>query len=430
MLRPAELEQLSRLLAGELDPEAERLLDEELARNPELAEALTRMQRLDELVLDLSRQSPALPDGALERAVAAAVPRRASHRWRWVAAAVVLIAVVAAWLTREPELERVAPRPEVMNTQTRVASVRTAPDAVVLEEGPTVSRLVSGTALYDGDFTVLVGDERLEVHGKVVISTNPPEGLAHVTALVTPTPEEADMIRRASMQWATATTLAVIVFSGEAQAQAKLASGQAWVKAPVKSAQPAKATPATDDGGECAPAEDRPDVFEVQLGKSPSVGPADAKVTVVLFSEAECSFCVKSHAVLKDLEKEYAGRVRFVFKHFPLPRHAGGRQAALALHAAHAQGKFWEMVESAYGSPVSSEGGLYDAQARALGLDLQQYRRDVSSPETAAVIDADIAEGHRLGLKGVPAWFVNGREVVGHRPLETMRQLVEAALHP
>ena len=66
----------------------------------------------------------------------------------------------------------------------------------------------------------------------------------------------------------------------------------------------------------------------------------------------------------------------------------------------------------------------------ALGLDLQQYRRDVSSPETAAVIDADIAEGHRLGLKGVPAWFVNGREVVGHRPLETMRQLVEAALHP
>lgn len=159
------------------------------------------------------------------------------------------------------------------------------------------------------------------------------------------------------------------------------------------------------------------------------LGPLLARlVTVVIFSEAECPFCVKSHEVLKELQKLYAGRVRFVFKHYPLPRHAGARQAAIALHAAAAQGRFWEMVESAYGSPVSPEEGLYDAQARALGLDLQQYRRDVASPATAAVIDADIAEGKRLGVQGVPAWFINGREVVGHRPLETLRELIDAQL--
>lgn len=180
------------------------------------------------------------------------------------------------------------------------------------------------------------------------------------------------------------------------------------------------------DCDDCVPVADRAERFTVEVGQSPSVGPADAPVTVVLFSEAECSFCVKAHDVLKQLQKDYAGRVRFVFKHYPLPSHRGALEAARALHAAHAQRHFWELLDSAYGSPVSTESGVYDAQARALGLDLQQYRRDVVSKETAAVIEADIAEAKRLGVKGVPAWFINGKEVVGFRPVEVMRQEIDA----
>ncbi len=180
------------------------------------------------------------------------------------------------------------------------------------------------------------------------------------------------------------------------------------------------------DCDDCVPVADRAERFTVEVGQSPSVGPVDAPVTVVLFSEAECSFCVKAHDVLKQLQKDYAGRVRFVFKHYPLPSHRGALEAARALHAAHAQHQFWELLDSAYGAPVSTESGVYDAQARALGLDLQQYRRDVVSKETAAVIDADIAEAKRLGVKGVPAWFINGKEVVGFRPVEVMRQEIDA----
>lgn len=253
------------------------------------------------------------------------------------------------------------------------------------------------------------------------------------------------MIRNATKQWALAAGLSVFVLAGEVQADdGAVKAGQNWNKktaaAPVKNTpkpaqlaqpQPTENPPKDGECGTCDPnnfVADNPVAQDVNIGNSPSMGPADAKVTVVLFSEAECSFCVKSHSVLKELQKIYAGKVRFVFKHFPLPVHAGARQAAIALHAAHAQGRFWEMVESAYGTPVSAEGGLYDAQARALGLDLQQYRRDVANPATAAVIDADIAEGKRLGVKGVPAWFINGKEIVGHRPLETMREAIDAQL--
>lgn len=437
MLHPDEIEQLSLLLAGDLAPEQAAELWAEVERRPDLAEALAQLRGLEAVVETMVATQ--VPKDVVSRAISRAVPRRESPRW-WplavAAALVVLVGVgVKTWQGKAP-----APTPlvEVRRTETRLASVHAAPDAVVREEGEGISRLVTGTALYEGDFVVLADDERLMVHGKALISTNPREGLAHVTTLVTPTPEEFDMIRRASMQWATATTLAVLVLSGEVQAQTKVTQGEAWVKRPPSAAPVVKPTPPTPDAAapspsceSCAPATpDRPGTFEVRIGHSPSMGPADAKVTVVIFSEAECPFCVKSHEVLKELQKLYAGRVRFVFKHFPLPRHAGARQAAIALHAASTQGKFWEMLESAYGSPVAPEEGIYDAQARALGLDLQQYRRDVAAPETAAVIDADIAEGHRLGVQGVPAWFINGQEVVGHRSLESLRKLIDAQLAP
>jgi protein-disulfide isomerase len=173
---------------------------------------------------------------------------------------------------------------------------------------------------------------------------------------------------------------------------------------------------------------DRTEKVTVDVGTSASMGPADAKVTVVLFSEAECDFCVKAHGVLKQLQTDYAGKVRFVFKHFPLATNPGARHAALALQAAQAQGKFWELLDRAYAVPTETQGGLYDAQARALGLDLQRYRRDVSAPQTAATVDADLAQGEKLGVKGVPAWFVNGQEIVGYRPIDVMKKAIDAEL--
>jgi len=143
-------------------------------------------------------------------------------------------------------------------------------------------------------------------------------------------------------------------------------------------------------------------------------------VTVILFSEAECSFCVKAHAVLKQLQFDSAGRVRFVVKHRPLP--------PTRVPARRRWRSMPPTLDRADNTPTSTEGGVYDAQARALGLDLQRYRRDVESPATAAAIDADLALAEKLGVKGVPAWFINGHEIVGYRPLDVMKKAIDLEL--
>ncbi|MFZ5442028.1 MAG: thioredoxin domain-containing protein [Myxococcota bacterium] len=430
MLQLDDVEQLSRYVAGELDAPQRAQVEARLARDAEFAAALRQLAALDEVTARLAA-APVEPEAVVNRAIARAVRPRWRVRWPLFVALAAAAALVVALRSRDGEVP-----PEVRRVTTVRAGVQVLPGTDHVEEGEHVSRLRGGTALYTGDWLVITPERTLEVHGRALITTNPSDALSHVTDLATPTPEESDMIRRATTQFSLGASLAVLVFSGVVQADQPIHAGEAWrakskaplapqqATAPQPVAEPKKEECQTCTGGE----EELGPPQDVKVGSSPTLGPADAKLTVVLFSEAECPFCVQSHGVLRELEKAYAGKVRFVFKHFPLPRHAGARQAAVALHAAHAQGRFWEMVESAYGSPVSTESGLYDAQARALGLDLQQYRRDVASPQTAAVIDADIAEGQRLGVQGVPAWFINGRQLKGHRNLETMRRLLDAEL--
>ncbi len=530
MLRPEEIERLSQLLAGEL-PDAEAdALHAELEKNPELQQAWHRLASLQLLSDQLA--SPSMP---VERAIARSIARKRVAPWLLAAAAA---GIAAAWLFwPAPVIEQAA---LVVET----APFKLQAGSEVKEEGEKVYRLVKGTALFDGTMTVKVDDETLQVRGRALISKDPSEALAHVTDLVTPTPEVVMMISEAKAKWLTA-AMAVMVFSGEVQAQEKVPAGKTLAKAAratptVVKAWPAekKTPPPPSDvfdvdalntavvvqggalskcfeaglkqnpklGGKltalltisstgkledttvgedtlqnpfvtscvlqamqqvkfpppkdveraqvaypmefaarggtgselvlptgkgcdsCKFISDRTEKVDIDAGSSPFTGPADAKVTVILFSEAECSFCVKAHAVLKVLQVEYAGKVKFVFKHRPLSAHPGARKAALALHAAHAQGKFWELLDRAYNTPTSTEGGLYDAQARSLGLDLQRYRRDVESPATAEAIDADLALAEKLGVKGVPAWFINGQEIVGYRPLDVMKKAIDAAL--
>jgi predicted DsbA family dithiol-disulfide isomerase len=77
---------------------------------------------------------------------------------------------------------------------------------------------------------------------------------------------------------------------------------------------------------------------------------------------------------------------------------------------------------------VSTERQVYEAQARALGLDLERFRRDFEAPSTAAALDADRALGGEIGIKAVPSWFINGREMMGLQPLATMREWIDDAL--
>ncbi|WP_437333224.1 DsbA family protein [Sorangium sp. So ce394] len=169
-------------------------------------------------------------------------------------------------------------------------------------------------------------------------------------------------------------------------------------------------------------------VEAVAIGAAPARGPEDAPVTVVIFSDFECLFCAKASRTLRELEAEYQGKLRVAYKHRPLPIHARARAAARASLAAHEQGRFWEFHDALFASPGALDDASLERAASSLGLDLARFKRDVRSSALDAAVAADDEEATRLGLRGTPTIFVNGRRIIGAQPAEVLRGAIDQAL--
>ena len=167
----------------------------------------------------------------------------------------------------------------------------------------------------------------------------------------------------------------------------------------------------------------------LDLAGTPARGPADAKVTVVEFSDFHCPFCKRVQPTLVELMAKYPKDVRLVYKHMPLDQlHPQARRAAEASWCAQQQGKFWEYHDALYkGVPDGTDQNLASVAGR-VGLDAGQYQQCMSAGEAAKVVQAHVDEGARYGVSGTPGFFINGRFVNGAVPLETFVQLVEEEL--
>jgi protein-disulfide isomerase len=184
--------------------------------------------------------------------------------------------------------------------------------------------------------------------------------------------------------------------------------------------------------GECGQgAGARPDsatVLRVELGGAPVRGPADAPVTIVEFADYECGFCARASSTLAKLEAEFPGKIRVVWKDFPLPFHQNARTAAVAARAAAAQGRFWELHDRLLAHNGELDRQHIEQYAQEVGLDVARLRAALDGGAGGEGVDADIAQGKRLGVRGTPTFFVNGVVVTGAQPIEAMRQQVTAAL--
>ena len=174
-------------------------------------------------------------------------------------------------------------------------------------------------------------------------------------------------------------------------------------------------------------------IFKVALGDAPQLGSADAKVTIVEWSDFQCPFCSRVVDTLREIEKNYGADVRLVFKQNPLPMHPDAPYAAKASIAAQRQGKFWQMHDKLFEAAASRQQDALkqdkvDALARDLGLDMERYQRDVSSPETAQVIRDDQAQAAKLGAGGTPHFFINGARVSGAMPYDSFKVVIDAQL--
>lgn len=169
-------------------------------------------------------------------------------------------------------------------------------------------------------------------------------------------------------------------------------------------------------------------VQNISVDDDPSQGNATAPVTIVMFSDFQCSFCAKAHPVLKQVMAEYKGKIRFVVRDFPLETvHADAFRAAIAANAAAAQGKFFEYTEVLYQNQNALDNESLKKYASGLGLNLKQFELDLTSEKSAAEIRKDIADGRNYGIGSTPTIFVNGVKVRANTA-EGFRNAIERAL--
>ncbi|MGD8868358.1 MAG: DsbA family protein [Gemmatimonadales bacterium] len=150
--------------------------------------------------------------------------------------------------------------------------------------------------------------------------------------------------------------------------------------------------------------------FRVELNNegSPTLGPEDAPVTLVEFSDFECPYCGRFYRTLKQLREAYADELRVVYRQFPINTHPNAYRAAQASLCAHEQGRFWEMHDAMFEDQDHLDAEPLNEKAERIGLDMEQFAGCLESGRHDEQIERDMREAQRLGVTGTPAIFVNG----------------------
>ncbi|MFD1522628.1 DsbA family protein [Pseudonocardia yunnanensis] len=160
---------------------------------------------------------------------------------------------------------------------------------------------------------------------------------------------------------------------------------------------------------------------------------ADGRVTLVEFLDFECEACGAAFPMVEQLRNEYAGRVTFVTRYFPIPSHANAENAAVAVEAAARQGRFEAMyqrmfeTQAQWGEQQESKAELFRGFAADLGLDMAAYDRAIADPATLDRVLADKRDGEVAGVQGTPTFFLNGVQL-RVRSGDDLRAAIDLAL--
>lgn len=169
-------------------------------------------------------------------------------------------------------------------------------------------------------------------------------------------------------------------------------------------------------------------VHQIATQGSPRKGPSDARVTLIEFSDFQCPYCSRVGPTLQRVATEYADQVAIVFKHMPLDFHTKARPAHRASEAAHLQGRFWEMHDLVFDNQANLSEAQYVAYAEQLGLDVARFERDMASAAVEKRVEADTREAAKLGVRGTPSFFINGRYFSGAQPFSEFKRRIDAEL--
>jgi protein-disulfide isomerase len=169
------------------------------------------------------------------------------------------------------------------------------------------------------------------------------------------------------------------------------------------------------------------DSSKLNIVGSPYEGKKNAPVTIIECSDFQCPFCARFvNDTLSQLRKNEIkdGKVKLVFKNFPLPFHQYAEKAAEAAQCANKQGKFWQMHDLLFNSGGRLDIGSLKSYAKQIGLNSDKFDKCLESGETAGIVQADRSQCASAGVQGTPTFFINGKMLVGAQPYEQFKSFI------
>jgi protein-disulfide isomerase len=161
---------------------------------------------------------------------------------------------------------------------------------------------------------------------------------------------------------------------------------------------------------------------------APAIGPNDAKVTIVEFSDFQCPYCGRAAKQMQALRQAYPDKLQVIFRDFPLAQHPQARVAAEAAQCAYEQGKFWEYHDVLFANQQALSSTDLKAYATQIGLDGKAFEACLGSGRPSEAVGRHQEAGERYGVDGTPAIYLNGIKLIGLLPLPLMRVLIDAEL--
>ncbi len=170
--------------------------------------------------------------------------------------------------------------------------------------------------------------------------------------------------------------------------------------------------------------------YPVTEQDNPAIGPADAPITIIEFSDFECPFCTRWHQqVWPRLQEAYGDKIRLVYRDFPLYSiHPNAGPAAEAANCANEQGRFWEYHDLLFAAEQGLGREAYEAYATQLNLDLAQFKTCLDERRYESEVTADFEYARQLGIQSTPTFFINGVALIGAQPFEVFQEVIELEL--
>jgi protein-disulfide isomerase len=170
------------------------------------------------------------------------------------------------------------------------------------------------------------------------------------------------------------------------------------------------------------------DPVTIPVSGSPVLGPANAKISIVEFSDFQCPYCVLAVPEIKAVLKAYPNDTKLIFKQFPLEIHSKAYLAAASALAANKQGKFWAMHDAMFEHHSDLSRETVDQLAKGMGMDVARFEKDVDSEEVKKAVAKDVDDGERAGVQGTPTIFINGQRYNGNITLGQLKQIFDGIL--